>query len=64
MQKYFLCLKTSKLLVIMAPTLKGSVVVKGIFIDNKWVRFVLTAKNLGIVLDDELSFETQVTQVV
>ena len=66
MQEYFLCLNTSKtkLLVIMPPTLKDSIVVKGTFIDNKCVRFVSNAKKLGIVLNDELSFETQVTQVV
>ena len=61
MQEYVLCLNTSKtkLLVIMPPTLKDSIVVKGIFIDNKWVRFVSTVKKLV-----KLSFETQVTQVV
>ena len=65
MQEYFLCLNISKTkLLAMPPTLKDSIVVKGAFIDNNCVRFFSNAKKLGIVLDDELSFETQVTQVV
>ena len=38
--------------------------ISGTFIDGNCVRFVTSAKNLVIVIDEELSFEQQVTTVV
>ena len=63
---HFLCLNPAKtkILVIMPPSLKENVFVHGTFIDNNCVRFVTSAKNLGVILDDELSFQAQITAVV
>ena len=66
MQEYFLCLNPSKtkILVVKPPSLKNEIEIGGTFIGGNCVRFVTSAKNLGIILDDELSFEHQVTAVV
>ena len=38
--------------------------IKGTFIDGTCIGFVDSAKNLGIILDEELSFSKQVTKLV
>ena len=66
MQDHFLCLNASKtkILIIMSPQLRETVMIHGTFIENKCIRFVTSAKNLGVILDEELSFKDQVTAVV
>ena len=66
MQEYFLCLNASKtkILIVKPTTLKEEIQIGGTFIDGNCVRFVTSAKNLGIVIDEELSFEQQATTVV
>ena len=66
MNEFFLCLNPNKtkILVIMPPSLKDTMVIKGTFINDRCVRFVQSAKNLGVVLDNELSFKDQVVGVV
>ena len=66
MHDHFLCLNASKtkILIVMPATCRESVIVRGTFIENKCVRFVTSAKNLGVILDDELSFKGQITAVV
>ena len=66
MNEYFLLLNTSKtkILVIIPPALRNTIPIQGTFINNKCVRFVQSAKNLGVILDDELSFEKQILQTV
>ena len=66
MSDYFLCLNPSKtkIIIVMPPTLKESIIIKWTFINNDCIRFVTSAKNLGVILDDVLSFEPQVTKVV
>ena len=66
MDKYFLYRNPSKtkILLIMPPTMKERIVVNGTFIDNNCVRFVTSAKNLGVILDNELSFKAQITNIV
>ena len=60
---YFLCLNASKIKILIAKptTLKEDIHIGGMFIDGNCVRFVTS---LGIVIDEELSFEQQVTTAV
>jgi hypothetical protein len=37
---------------------------RGVLFDKECIRFVRSAKNLGVVLDSELSFADQVNKVV
>ena len=48
----------------MPPALRESIIIKGTFIGNDCIRFVTSAKNLGVILGDVLSFEQQITKVV
>ena len=66
MEDHFLCLnkQKTKILVIAPPFVKKSIHLHGTFIDNNCVRFVTSAKNLGVFLDEELTFENQITSVV
>ena len=62
---YFLCLNLlkTKILVVMPPAGKERVIIHGTFIDKNCIRIVTSAKNLGVILDDELSYEAQITAV-
>ena len=66
MNEFFLCLNASKtkILVISPPSVRDSLILKGTFIDNVCIRFVRHAKNLGVILDEVLSFEQQIACVV
>ena len=66
MNEYFLCLNQgkTKILVIAPPSIQPEIVIRGVFIQNICIRFVKSAKNLGVILDDELSFECQINKVV
>ena len=66
MNEYFLRLNASKtkILIIMPPSLSSTIVIRGTFINEKCVRFVHSAKNLGVILDDELSFQKHIIKVV
>jgi hypothetical protein len=66
MNYFFLRLNAgkTKILVILPPSLRNTVLIQGTFIDGKCIRFVHSAKNLGVILDDELSFKEQITKVV
>ena len=57
------CLKT-KILVFKPPSIRNELIIEGTFIENECIRFVHSCKNLGVILDDELTFEEQVTKVV
>lgn len=65
MNKYFLRLNPdkTKILVICPQSLQKSILINGSFINGKCIRFVSDAKNLGIILDSELSFQAQVKKV-
>ena len=39
-------------------------VVHGVFVENQCIRFVCHAKNLGVVLDEELSFEHHINKII
>ncbi len=66
MQEFFLCLNPNKtkILLVVPPSLKDKIVINGIFINNNCVRFVHSAKNLGVILDDTLSFRDQILSTV
>ena len=66
MNDFFLCLnpRKTKILIIKPPSLNDSIILNGTYISNNCIRFVKQAKNLGIIIDESLSFETEINQVV
>ena len=66
MSDYFLCINPNKtkILIISPPSLRETIVIQGTFIDSNCIRFVNSAKNLGVILDNDLSFERQINSVV
>lgn len=66
MNEYFLRLNQTKtkILVIAPPTVQREIFIRGVFLEGTCIRFVDSAKNLGVILDDILSFENQVNKVV
>ena len=66
MNEYFLRLNQdkTKILVIAPPSIQREIVIRGVFLENVCIRFVRYARNLGVILDNELSFECQINQVV
>ena len=46
----------TKIIVVDPPSVKSSIVINGIFVDS--------AKDLGIVIDNKLSFDVQINKVV
>ena len=51
-------------MVIAPPSVKSEIPINGTVIDGECIRFVDSAKNLGIVLDSGLSFTLQINKVV
>ena len=66
MSDYFLCINPNKtkILIISPPSLRETIVIQGTFIDSNCIRFVNSAKNLGVILDNDLSFDRQINSVV
>ena len=66
MNSFFLRLNPTKtkILVIVPPSLRNTIKLQGTFINGTCVRFVHSAKNLGVILDDKLSFQEQISKVV
>ena len=65
MNEFFLCLNPTKTkILIVGPTTLTNIVIKGTFVNDQCIRFVKDAKNLGVILDESLSFERQVQKVV
>ena len=66
MFEYFLCLNQTKtkILVIAPPSVQPEILIGGVFLENVCIRFVKSAKNLGVILDNILSFESQINKVV
>ena len=54
----------TKIIVIAPPSIKREVVIGGMFLNNQCIRFVDSAKNLGVILDTALSFDLQINKVV
>ena len=66
MNDFFLRLNATKtkILVIAPASVKQQIPINGTLIDGKCIRFVNTVKNLGVLLDTELSFALQINRVV
>ena len=66
MKEYFLCLNQSKtkILVVAPPSIRKKIIIGGVILDETCIRFVDSAKNLGIVIDSLLSFEEQIDKLV
>ena len=54
----------TKIIVIAPPSIQKEIVIRGTFVNNNCIRFADHAKNLGVILDNELSFDTHITKVV
>ena len=66
MNEFFLHLNASKtkILIVTPPSVKSSIHINGTFVNGTCIRFMDSAKNLGIVIDNELSFDVQINKVV
>ena len=66
MNDFFLKLNPTKtkILVIAPPSIQPEIIIRGVFLENECIRFVKSAKNLGVVLDEELSFTAHIDNVV
>ena len=66
MNEHFLCLNQTKTKILVAapPALQAEIVISGVILDNSCIRFVDSAKNLGVIIDSVLNFEEQITKLV
>ena len=66
MKEFFLKLNTgkTKFLLICSPSVRNEIMIKGTIVDGKCIRFVRSARNLGVIIDDELNFNEQISKVV
>ena len=66
MNDHFLCLNPdkTKILVIAPSSIKKVIKIGGFITDANCIRFVDCAKNLGVLIDSDLSFNSQVNKVV
>ena len=66
MNEYFLKLNPSKtkILVLAPPSVQPEIIIRGVLLNSECIRFVRCAKNLGVMLDEELSFSDQINKVV
>ena len=66
MRDHFLSLnpEKTKILIIASPDIQKQITVRGVFYQSMCIRFVESAKNLGVLLDDTLSMDKQICKVV
>ena len=66
MSTFFLKLNKSKtkILVLAPPSVLSEIEIHGMFMDNNSIRFVTSAKNLGVWLDENLNFKAHIRKVV
>ena len=66
MLEHFLCLNEgkTKILVVAPPSIKEQILIEGVMINDSCIRFVDSAKNLGVIVDSILSFDNQINKVV
>ena len=66
MNEYFLCLNQTKtkILVVAPPSIKQKIIIGGVHLKESCIRFVDSAKNLGVIIDSLLNFEEQVDKLV
>ena len=54
----------TKILILAPPSVQPEIIIRGVFLENECIRFVRSAKNLGVILDSELSFADQINRIV
>lgn len=66
MNEHFLRLNQdkTKIMVVAPPSLSKEIRIRGMFMNDTCIRFVESAKNLGVILDTALSFDNQINKVV
>ena len=66
MNEFFLKLNPTKtkIMVIAPPSIQPEIIIRGVFLQKECIRFVQSAKNLGVALDDELSFTVHINNIV
>ena len=66
MKEFFLKLNPSKtkIMIVAPPSIRQQILINGTFINGQCIRFVDCAKNLGVLLDSELTMTAQVNKVV
>ena len=66
MNCFFLRLNATKtkIMVIVPPSLRNTIKIQGTFINGSCIRFDHSAKNLGFILDDQLTFKEHILKVV
>ena len=66
MDSFYLRLNATKtkILVITPPSLSHTIKIKGTFLDGSCIRFDNSAKNLGVVIDNELTFKDHIGKLV
>ena len=66
MNEHFLCLNQTKtkILVVAPPSVKEKIIINGILLDDTCIRFVDSAKNLGMIIDSVLNFQEQIEKLV
>ena len=66
MKNLFLKLNPEKTQIIVfgRPEVLDNIIINGIFVSNKCIRFVKDVKNLGFHLDDKLSYDKQINELV
>ena len=66
MTEFFLCLNQTKtkIMVVAPPAVKEKIIISGVILEDSCIRFVESAKNLGVILDSTLSFDVQIQKLV
>ena len=66
MSAHFLCRNWSKnkILVVAPSAAKDKIEINGVILDEGYIWFVESAKNLGVVIDSLLTFEEQIEKLV
>jgi len=66
MLEYFLKINSTKTLIMIVapPSTQERIHIKGTFVGNHCIRFVTEAKNLGVILDSIMCFNSQVRKVI
>ena len=66
MREFFLKLNAAKtkIMIVAPPCIRKEIIINGTFINGVCIRFVDSAKNLGVLIDSELTLTSQVSKVV
>ena len=66
MSEHFLCLNQTKtkILVVAPPSIQEKIIIGGVHLKESCIRFVDSAKNLGVIIDSLLNFEEQIDTLV